>query len=141
MDQTRPHRTSLLQLAAQWKLLALMAVAKARRIVRGQRLGARGALTEAQLLEAWLQMAILQVNAEIAGAPEGPLTADEQDALDLLKTIAVGLMILLVAIWYLSGEMRVRDEAWLALTGPASTSLVILRSVCAPRNFVRLDPG
>ena len=97
MDQTRPHRTSLLQLAAQWKLLALMAVAQARRIVRGQRLGARGALTEAQILEAWLQMAILQVNAEIAAAPEGLLPPEEQEALDLLKTIAIGLMILLVA--------------------------------------------
>ena len=141
MDQTRPHRTSLLQLAAQWKLLALMAVAQARRIVRGQRLGARGALTEAQILEAWLQMAILQVNAEIAAAPEGLLPPEEQEALDLLKTIAIGLMILLVAIWHLSGEMRTRDDAWLALCGPASALFVVLRSVCARQNFARLEPG
>ena len=111
-----PH-SPLIALALQWRALGMLAVAIGRQISLASKMRSNAGLHQAELLEAWLYAATLQIARQISdysnrGAPTCP---EEARALEYLKTVYTYLSIL--TLW--TAQMR-RDLAGITGAWPGA---------------------
>ncbi len=116
-----PPFSPILALAAQWQVLGMLAVAIGRRVSLATKMRARAGVHEAEMLEAWLYAALVQLSGQITelSGPRAPTCPEEARALDYLKTVQAMLGVLALMI----AQMR-RDLA--AITAERCADLPIL---------------
>lgn len=111
------HMSGLQALAARWRILGLLAVAFAREVLSLKRRGAPDAIRKAEILEAWLFAAIIQISEDVkTHAPDAETLSDtDAEARHYLNVVYTYLMILALFVRQLASDMRVATEAFAAL--------------------------
>ena len=96
----------ILALHADWRMLGMLFIVFARRILRLQEAGNCEAWHRADQLELWVRSALIQCTWQLRTihSSDLDLSAEEQDAFDHLKTIAVMLAALALYLQYLKGK-------------------------------------
>ena len=122
-----PFRSPLARLAARWSLFAMMLVALARQVIAARRQGALGGVRQAELLEAALYTALVQLSADIAAAAKADARASPEDeaALVQLKTVHALLGVTALMTRQLKADLQALAE-WLAMLSGAPRALVYL---------------
>ena len=96
--------TTLLALAAQWSVLAKLAIVFAQQISMMKKMRSRSGAARAEMLEAWLYMAVTKLAADISvyAGNDARLNSEETRALEHMKVLYMTLSMLLLIV----GEMR-----------------------------------
>lgn len=100
MTYSPRHIPGFVRLAAQWRVLGLMALVLARECVRLQRGGQSRDIAKAEMLEVWLRLALFQLPQQIRAHCDGggALTEEEEGALAHLYSILGALAKLLLLL-------------------------------------------
>lgn len=109
MDTPRPFSA----LAAQWKLLGVMALAFARSCLRQQRSRQSDTREKLEMLEVWLRAALFQLPRDIARLKSAhvPLCAEDEAALVQLYALTRALAAMYVLVQLLKAELA-RQALW-----------------------------
>ena len=118
MKQGHSRLLSLESLAARWRVFAMMLVAFARQITLAEKQGALGDVRKAELLEAVLYAALVQLSSEITAAANAPRrTRAEAAAFVYLKTAHALLGVLALMVRRVKAALRALAERLAALAG------------------------
>jgi len=132
MDQISRSFSGLQTLAARWRIWGKVLVVLARQVSLANKMGAHCGLRQAEMLEASVYVALVQISADIAavtaeGAPENK--ADE-DALKHLHSIHVALAVLALLVSQLRRDLEAFAGRLAARAEPAF--IRFHRLPCAP---------
>ena len=117
MFGARRIRSPLEQLAIQWSLFGQLLVVFARQVVLADKLCASGGIRKAELLEAAIYAALIQLSAEIARAK--PRGEKDRAALAHLKTVHALLSVMALMVRQLKADFQARVDAFAALSSTA----------------------
>lgn len=127
IKQYLPNRLDAL--AVKWRTLGMMAVAFARQIVMAEKMRAHSGAAKAELLEAWLYAALVQLSADIAAASDiRRPNKDERYALTYLKTAHALLSVLVLTISEIRRQLDRAAERLSNLAGKPPNTFISMRS-------------
>ena len=132
--------TPLQALAGQWRVLAVMLVAFARQVSLAHKMRSEAGLHKAELLEAALYAALVQLSAEISAASQKPLrNRADKDALAYLKTVHALLGVTALMVRAFKADFALAAEQWQLLQQPADPHVRLTKSAHLTGGF--LDSG
>ena len=116
-------------LAMKWQMLAVMLVALAREVSLAHKMRAGAGVPKAELLEAALYAALVQLSGDIAAASASPdRSAADEDARLYLKTAHALLGVTALLIRQLKADLEAARAVRAALAGkPAFYSQAVIR--------------
>ena len=118
----------------------MMLVALARQVIAARRQGALGGVRQAELLEAALYTALVQLSADIAAAAKADARASPEEAAALvqLKTVHALLGVVALMTRQLKADLQALAEWLAALAGaPREAAIAIERRPARPAGLSR----
>ena len=103
-------------LAAQWRVLGMMAVAIGRQVSLATKMRSRAGVHEAEMLEAFLYAALVKLSRQIAVYSENgvPTCPEEARALEYLKSVHIHLSILALLITQMRRDLEAETDKFTA---------------------------
>ena len=140
MTTTATPFTPLQALAGQWRVLAVMLVALARQVSLAHKMRSEAGLHKAELLEAALYAALVQLSAEISAASQKPLrNRADKDALAYLETVHALLGVTALLVREFKADFALAAEQWQLLQQPADLDVRLTKPAHLTGGF--LDSG
>jgi len=134
---------TLPNLAAQWRVLALMLFAFARQLSALEKTGVRGKAAQAEQFGLWAGAALSQINRQIALLSDRELDEDETFHLNHMKGIALALLMMVMLAHKLhAGFLKLGKATARAMARGFAAPEVLEFATEALRGPVEiLDPG